>query len=425
MVPAGIGLEIVEEQPLGEPVSPAPFRNGLLGIVLRRPHLHGLQFSQSRLPGGSVGSGMFLDELLQQIGAFQHNAAAGGTAGQFPEITQVRGIELLRQRFTAVVDVIFRELNDRAGLNPSPRVDVMGDTRGRWAEGLPSVVEIGIDKDDRLLHPHIDHEPPDPLLIGLGETQFGIGIGPHGPVNMEPGVEDPHLNQAINPFFGHQIFEIGLADARADAGEDLFCQTVLDPLHRLRQHTRPAAAFIADNLRPFHADQWSDVAEPADFPGHFGSDEVTVGKYLEIALRMVGEHFEKSRVHERFTPDDAEEHIASCLGFVDELVERRDIDDLLFCSNINPAALTAEIAGIDDGDVEKRGKDFSPFQSAFESLDRQSAAHAHIPEQLPQQPFVGFEQQPSGHPEVHIELIELKGRDWENGLRAAGGVAGQ
>ena len=66
------------------------------------------------------------------------------------------------------------------------------------------------------LAPHFHDEPARLLLLIRSQAEFGRGVRPDRPIDVEPGVEDAHLDQLIEPFFGQQI-HVGLAEAGADA----------------------------------------------------------------------------------------------------------------------------------------------------------------------------------------------------------------
>jgi hypothetical protein len=91
-------------------------------------------------------------------------------------------------------------------------------------------------------------------------------------------------------------------------------------------------------------------------------------KTLKVAVRMRRQQIEQAGMHERFAAEDAEERVAVLLRFRDGAVERLEIDGVLFL-DVHPAALTAEIAGVDDRKVEERGKVFAAFDAALEALD--------------------------------------------------------
>ncbi len=165
---------------------------------------------------------------------------------------------------------------------------------------------------------------------------------------MEPGVHHAHFDQAIDPFLREQIVEVAARQAGANARENLVIQAVLYALQGLAQDIAAAAALVADDFAAFHADQWRHVAQAAQAFRFFIGDELAVGENLEVAIGVRFEQLEELRVHERLAADDAEEDVAHCLRFAHQLVERFRLHRFHFCRDIDPAALAAQIAGIDD-----------------------------------------------------------------------------
>ena len=109
------------------------------------------------------------------------------------------------------------------------------------------------------------------------------------------------------------------------------------------------------------------------------------------------------RMHERFAAHNSKERIAHRLGFVDKLVHRSDIDSLLLGSNVDPTALTTQVAAVDDGHVKKRRKELALLHAALVLKHRPRAFETHVPGKLPNQPLVSLKQKPLGHPEgVHV-----------------------
>ena len=92
------------------------------------------------------------------------------------------------------------------------------------------------------------------------QRQFGAGLRSDRAVDVKPGVQHAHFDQAIDPLFGQQVVEVGLAETRADSGQDLVVQTVLQALHGRVQHAGLAATLVADDFGSFHTDQRGDVA---------------------------------------------------------------------------------------------------------------------------------------------------------------------
>src|SRR5262245_32591498 len=99
MILAAISAEVVEPEPFCDAVEPALFGDLVVGVVLRRTRMHSLQLVECRAANGGVAGAVALDEFLQQIWAFQDNAAARRLLGQRPEIPEKLGLhELLTQR---------------------------------------------------------------------------------------------------------------------------------------------------------------------------------------------------------------------------------------------------------------------------------------------------------------------------------------
>jgi hypothetical protein len=93
-------------------------------------------------------------------------------------------------------------------------------------------------------------------------------------------------------------------------------------------------------------------------------------------------------VHERLAAEDAEEGVAVLLRIEDRAVERGEIDGVLRL-DVDPATLAAEIAGVENREVEERREVFAAFDAALEFLDGEKALEAEIPRKLPDAPGVG------------------------------------
>ena len=76
-----VGSEIVEPESLGQTINPASFGDLLAGAVLRWTRLHGGEFGQRGLPRGLIARLMADHQLMQQVGAFEHDAASRGGRG--------------------------------------------------------------------------------------------------------------------------------------------------------------------------------------------------------------------------------------------------------------------------------------------------------------------------------------------------------
>ena len=86
--------------------------------------------------------------------------------------------------------------------------------------------------------------------------------------------------------------------------------------------------------------------------------------------------------------ENAEEGIAMFLGVHDEAVEILEGNHGLGRGHIDPAPLAAQVAAIDDGDVEKRRKYFSFFQLALEALHGEHALESEVIGKLPEEPCI-------------------------------------
>ena len=83
MIMPAVNTEVVEPAFLHEPVHPALLADFVAGVVLRRADFHRLKFRERRLAHGDVGGLVFLDEVFQQVGAFEDDAAAGRLLREF------------------------------------------------------------------------------------------------------------------------------------------------------------------------------------------------------------------------------------------------------------------------------------------------------------------------------------------------------
>ncbi len=102
-------------------------------------------------------------------------------------------------------------------------------------------------------------------------------------------------------------------------------------------------------------------------------------------------------MHERLAADDAEEDVAHLLGLAHQLVEGVGLDGFLLGGDVHPAALAAQVAAVDDRDVEERREVFAALEAALVLLHGQHALPAHVPGQLPQEALVRFDQHSPGH----------------------------
>ena len=209
---------------------------------------------------------------------------------------------------------------------------------------------------------------------------------------MVPHIEHPQFDQPIDPSLVHEVIQVGFADARADSCDDFVSHTVFNALHCFVEHSCTATALVADNFAALNAHQRCDVPTPAQLCRHMVGDEVPVGEDLEIAIGMSAEDLQDVSVHEGFSTDDAKEVVTLLIGFANNSGQRFEFNLFLFGSHVDPTTLAAEVATVDDRDVEKRRKELATCQSPFVLLNRPGAFEAKIPGQLPEQPLIGFGQ---------------------------------
>ena len=104
----------------------------------------------------------------------------------------------------------------------------------------------------------------------------------------------------------------------------------------------------------------------AEFFGDLLGDHLTVSEDLEVAVGVLGEEVEEAGVEEGFAAEDAEEAVAVVAGVVDEAVEFIEFDEVAGGVDVDPAALAAEVAAVDDAEVEEGGEDDALFEALFE-----------------------------------------------------------
>jgi hypothetical protein len=193
-------------------------------------------------------------------------------------------------------------------------------------------------------------------------------------------------------------------------------EAILKAAHRSAKDLFLPAAFVADDLASLDGDQRGGVAETAQALGDFLGDELSVGEDLEVAVGMSGKDIEQLRVHERFAAEQAEEGVAVRLRVADEAIHRIEIEGGALGFDIHPATLAAQVAGVDDRDVEERREVLAVAQPPLEALDGEHPFHPEIPEELPDAFRVGGAQGAKG------ELREHGGGVWTRPGTSAMGI---
>ena len=161
----------------------------------------------------------------------------------------------------AIVNGFPRELNDRARLDVAVRADVMAHAGRHRAERFALVVPVRIDDRDRQTGPHLHDESPHCQHLLGRQRQLGIRLGTDRAIGVEPDIVNAHVDQTAQPALGHQIVDIGLADAGGDTGDQPVPAAGFESRQRLVQNVETSAPLVADDLGAFDADQRRDVAE--------------------------------------------------------------------------------------------------------------------------------------------------------------------
>ena len=256
---------------------------------------------------------------------------------------------------------------------------MVADAVGHGAEGLAVVIVVGVHDGDGHLGAHVDDE-----FAHLGdllgrEGEVGADLGADGAVGVIPGVVHAHVDESAQPFLGEEVVDVGLAEAGGDAGEDPGIEAVLQTAQGAGEHVFVATALIADDLGAFDADERGDVAELAHGFSGLGGDHLAVGEDLEEGVRVHREEVEELRVHEGLPAEDAEEGIAAAFGVVHDLVEFIEIERFAWFVHVHPAALAAEVAGIEDGNVEEGREVLALFHALLVQHDGARPLVTEIP----------------------------------------------
>ena len=83
-----------------------------------------------------------------------------------------------------------------------------------------------------------------------------------------------------------------------------------------------------------------------------------------------------------FTSEDAEETVPLRLCVCNELGDGVDVQFRALSLNIDPTALAAQVARIQDRDVEKSRKVFSSTNARFKTLDADQSLDPEVPKKL-------------------------------------------
>jgi len=133
-------------------------------------------------------------------------------------------------------------------------------------------------------------------------------------------------------------------------------------------------------------------------------DELAIGKDLKVTVRMLRQHIEEVRMHERLSAENAKETVSMRFGIVDEAMKGGCIDHLSRAFDVDPAALAPQVARVNNGNVEKGGEIFTALDSPFETLDRQQPLDPKVPAELVKTLWPRGAQDSKGQSREHIKV---------------------
>jgi hypothetical protein len=99
-------------------------------------------------------------------------------------------------------------------------------------------------------------------------------------------------------------------------------------------------------------------------------------------------------MHERLAAEDTEIAVAGALGLADQTIEPFGVDHLARPVDLHPAALAAEIAAVDNRNVQERRKMLAALQPPLEPLHGPDALEAEVVGKPPQDAGVGLGGEP-------------------------------
>lgn len=245
----------------------------------------------------------------------------------------------------------------------------MTDAGRHRTQRLPVTVVISVDQPDGQLSPHFDDEAAHLFDLFRAQRQLFIHIRADDAVGVVPSVVHAAFNQGAEPIFRQAGIDIGLAETGRDACQHPIAQAGIQSAQRSGVNVLVAPAFVTDDRIAFDADERCDIAQLPHFSGHFIGDKLAIGENLKVAIWMFSEEIEQLRMHEWLASEHAKKGIAARLGLIDEAVQisQRQCDPRFI--DIDPTPLAAEIAGVEDGDVEEGRKVLAGGHPFFKKLD--------------------------------------------------------
>ena len=195
---------------------------------------------------------------------------------------------------------------------------------------------------------------------------------------------DAEADEVVEPGIVEELVDVRLAEARRHAGEEPGFEADLEATERAVEHLPIASADVAGGGVPLDAQKRRGIADPGEPAGDVGGDQLAVGEDLEVAVAMPLEEIEEPRMEERLATEKAEERVPVRFRVGDDPVELLRRHHRPRRLDVDPASLAAEVAGIDDREVEERREDDPTALAGLESLHGEHAFEAEVPAGLPQ-----------------------------------------
>ena len=214
---------------------------------------------------------------------------------------------------------------------------------------------------------------------------------------MKPGVVHAHVDQPPEPLLGEHRVDVGAAEACGHAGDQFRLEADFEASERAVEHLTAATADVARRRVTLDAHQRRGVAESLEAAGDLGRDQLAVGEDLEVAVGVGGQQVEQPRVEEWLASEQPEEDVAVGLGIADDRVKFLEGHHRPRRLHVDPAALTLEVAGVDDREMQKRREDDSLPLPRLEFFDGDQPLHAEIPAELPEAVGCHGRQHVAGH----------------------------
>lgn len=256
--------------------------------------------------------------------------------------------------------------------------------------GLTFVVPIDIDKGYRSVEPLADKElAKSTYLLGC-ECLFGMGISPHGTIDVVPQIGGSFTCHPLDVLMGNKFVVISLADAGCHTEDKSSLAASTNASECTLIDLVALTAAVAFFLQTFNADEGCDIACSTELLGDIVGEEGAIGEELKVAVTVLQEEVEQPPVKKRFTTQDTEESGSVTIALADDTVNLLYLE-VLPSSLADPTAAAGEIAGFGDRNhVEGREEGFAPLLPPLKVTHIPQVRPAEIPAELPQEPERGL-----------------------------------